>query len=67
MKITPSRFKQADLTDQEKIALRGIAEGGPVALPLCQRLQKCGLVEKRLDGWGITSQGHIRLMFQGAR
>lgn len=67
MKITPSRFKQAELSDQEKIALRGIAEGGLIALPLCQRLQKLGLVEKGRDGWAITSQGHIRLMFQGAR
>ena len=66
MKITP-RFKQAELSDQEKIALRGIAEGGLIALPLCQRLQKLGLVEKGHNGWSITQQGHIRLMFQGAR
>jgi hypothetical protein len=67
MKITPSRFKQAELSDQETIALRGIAQGGPIALPLCRRLQKLGLVEENHDGWAITSQGHIRLMFQGAR
>jgi hypothetical protein len=67
MKFTPGRFKQAELSDGEKIALRGIAEGAFIALPLCLRLQKLGLVEKRLDVWGITPQGHIRLMFQGAR
>jgi hypothetical protein len=66
MKFVPSRFKQAELSDNEKIALRGIAAGGPVALPLCQRLQKLGLVAKTVDVWGITPQGHIRLMFQGA-
>ena len=67
MKFTPGRFKQAELSDGEKIALRGIAEGGTIALPLCRRLQKLGLVEKSHDGWAITNQGHIRLMFQGAR
>ena len=67
MKFSPSRFKQAELSDREKIALRGIAEGGHIALPLCQRLQKLGLIEKGHDGWAITQQGHIRLMFQGAR
>lgn len=67
MKFTPGRFKQVELSDGEKIALRGVAAGGPIALPLCQRLQKLGLVEKRHEGWVITAQGHIRLMFQGAR
>jgi ribosomal protein S19E (S16A) len=67
MKFAPSRFKQAELSDKEKIALREIAEGGFIALPLCQRLQKLGLVEKRLDVWSITPQGRIHLMFQGAR
>jgi hypothetical protein len=67
MKITPARFKQAELSDQEKIALRGIAQGGPIAPPLCHRLQKLGLVEKKHDAWTITQQGYIRLMFQGAR
>jgi hypothetical protein len=67
MKITTGRFKQAELSDQEKIALRGIAQGASSALPLCRRLQKLGLVEKSNDGWAITHQGYIRLMFQGAR
>jgi hypothetical protein len=66
MKFAPSHFKQAELSDREKSALRGIAEGGSAALPLCQRLQKLGLVEKRLDVWSITPQGHILLMFQNA-
>lgn len=67
MKFVPSRFKRAELSDKEKIALRGIVEGGLIALPLCQRLQKLGLVEKRLDVWSITPQGRIHLMFQSAR
>ena len=67
MRITPNRFKQAELSDQEKIALRTIAQGGTIALPLCRRLQKLGLVENSRGGWAITNQGHIRLMFQGAR
>jgi hypothetical protein len=67
MKFTPGRFKSVELSDGEMMALRGIAEGGPVALPLCLRLQKLGLVAKTLNVWGITPQGHIRLMFQAAR
>ena len=67
MKITSNRFKQVELSDQEKLALRGIAQGGSIALALCRRLQKLGLVEESQDGWSITHQGHIRLMFQGAR
>jgi hypothetical protein len=67
MKFAPCRVKQAELSDKEKIALRGIAGGGFTALPLCQRLQKLGLVEKRLDVWSVTPQGHIHLMFQNAR
>ena len=67
MKFAAGRFKEAELSDGEKIALRGIAEGAFIALPLCLRLQKLGLVAKTLDVWGITPQGHIRLMFQNAR
>jgi hypothetical protein len=67
MKFAPSSLKQAELSDREKIALRGIAEGGFIALPLCKRLQKLGLIEKKLDAWAITPQGHIYLMFQSAR
>ena len=67
MKFTPTRFKQAELSDGEKTALREIAGGGAIALPLGKRLQKLGLVEKSGEGWAITQQGHIRLMFQGAR
>ena len=67
MKFMAGRVKQVELSDQEKIALRGVAAGGPIALPLCRRLQKLGLVEQKHDGWALTHQGHIRLMFQGAR
>jgi len=67
MKITPSRFREAELSDGEKIALRRVAAGEPITPLLCKRLQKLGLVEKRHEGWAITQQGHIRLMFQGAR
>jgi hypothetical protein len=67
MKFAPGRFKQIELCDREMMALRVIAEGGPVALSLCLRLQKLGLVGQTLGLWGITPQGHIRLMFQAAR
>jgi hypothetical protein len=67
MKFAPGRFKQVELFDREMIALRGIAEGSPVSLPLCLRLEKLGLVGKTLGVWGVTPQGHIRLMFQAAR
>ena len=66
MKFTTARFNQTELSENEKAALRGVAQGGPIALLLGKRLQKLGLVEKTLDGWAITHQGHIRLMFQGA-
>jgi hypothetical protein len=66
MKFSPARFRQAELSDAEKIALRGIAQGGPIALALCKRLQKLGLAENGHDGWAVTLQGHITLMFQGA-
>jgi hypothetical protein len=67
MKFAPGRFRQAELSDSEKVALRGVADDGFIALPLCKRLQKLGLVEQKPDGWSITPQGYIRLMFQGAR
>ena len=67
MKFTTSRIKQAVLSDSEQQALRGVADRVPVAEPLILRLKKLGLVEKSGDGWAVTEQGHIRLMFQGAR
>lgn len=67
MKFTTSRIKQTILSDSEQQALRGVAAHTPVAAPLILRLEKFGLVEKKRDGWAITEQGHIRLMFQGAR
>jgi len=67
MKFKRSQFREAELSDQEMMALRGIAGGGFIALPLCKRLQKLGLLEKENDRWAITQQGHIRLMFWGAR
>jgi hypothetical protein len=67
MKFTPSRIKQIALSDSEQQALRGIADRVPVPAPLTLRLEKFGLVEKSGDGWAVTEQGHIRLMFQGAR
>ena len=67
MKFTSSRIKQTILSDSEQQALRGVAARTPVAAPLARRLEKFGLVEKSGDGWTVTEQGHIRLMFQGAR
>jgi hypothetical protein len=66
MKFLPGRSRQTELPDAEKMALRGIAQGGPIALALCRRLQKLGLAEKGHGGWAITPQGHITLMLQGA-
>lgn len=67
MKFPSSRIKQTVLSDSEQQALRGVADQVAVSEPLILRLAKLGLVEKRGDGWAITEQGHIRLMFQGAR
>ena len=67
MKFTPSRVKQNALSDREQQALRSIGDGAFIDQTLGRRLQKLGLVEKKDDGWTVTEQGHIRLMFQGAR
>jgi|GEM_PF-2499202 len=67
MKFTVGRVKQTVLSDSEQQALRGIAAQTPVPAPLVRRLEKFGLVQKNRDGWAVTEQGHIRLMFQAAR
>ena len=66
MKFKPGRFPQAVLCDKEQRALREIAEGGPVALALGLRLEKLGLAMLLDEGWTITQQGHIRLLFENA-
>jgi hypothetical protein len=57
MKFAPARFKQTELSDSEKAALRGVAEGGPIALLLGKRLQKLGLVEKTHAGGPSLTRG----------
>lgn len=67
MKFTPSRGKPPRLSDREEIALRGVADSTAVESLLCKRLKKLGLIEQTSGGWVLTQQGHIQLMFQGAR
>lgn len=67
MKFAPSRVRQAPLSDREQQALRGIADGASIDLLLGERLQRLGLIAKKHNGWAITEQGHIFLMFQSAR
>jgi hypothetical protein len=66
MKFNPGRFPQTNLCDKEQRALRGIAQGGAVALALGLRLEKLGLAMQLDEGWVVTQQGHIRLMFENA-
>lgn len=67
MKFHPTFARAPQLTDREKAALCRIAEGAIVEPLLCQRLKALGLAEQTRGGWALTSQGQIRLMFQGAR
>lgn len=67
MKFHPTFARTHQLTDKEKVALRGIAQGAIVEPLLCQRLKTLGLVEQTRGGWVLTPQGQICLMFQGAR
>lgn len=62
-RLTP---KALPLTEAETIALRNVANGAPVQLPLYRRLQKLGTIEAKADGWVLTQDGHIRLMFDAA-
>lgn len=67
MKFIPSRMKPAPLTDREKAALRKLAAGEAVEMQACEHLQELGLVAKKTDGWAITYQGSVHLMFLSAR
>jgi hypothetical protein len=67
MKFNPSQNKQPGLSDRETVALREVAERATTKPLVCKRLQKLGLIEQSPGGWALTQQGHIRLMFQGAR
>lgn len=67
MKFNRNSVKPPTLSDHEKKALWAIAAGAAGEPPLCARLEALGLVARKQDGWAITHQGHIRLMFQGAR
>jgi hypothetical protein len=66
MKFKPGPVKQPTLSDPEKAALQGIAAGAIVGPLLCQRLKALGLVVQTMDGWSVTQQGYIQLMFQYA-
>lgn len=67
MKFTPTHAKQTALSDRERQALRYVGDGASIDMVLGRRLQKLGLVEKKGEGWIVTEQGHICLMFQSAR
>jgi hypothetical protein len=67
MKFAAHPLKPGELSDTEKIALRAIAAGELIALPLCRRLQKLGLIQQKQIGWELSEQGNIKLMFQRAR
>jgi hypothetical protein len=55
------------LSDVEIAALRNVAHHQVVEPPSCQRLERLGLIEQKLDSWILTLQGKIRLMFIDAR
>jgi ribosomal protein S19E (S16A) len=67
MKFNRSSTKPSVLSEHEKSALRAIANGAVIEPLLCERLKALGLVKQSRHGWVITHQGHIRLMFRGAR
>ena len=69
MSMKPQRLtpKSLPLTEAETIALRHVANGAPVQPPLYLRLKKLGIIEAKADGWALTQDGHIRLMFDAAR
>lgn len=69
MSMKPQRLapKTLPLTEAETIALRHVANGAPVQPSLYQRLKKLGIIEAKADGWALTQDGHIRLMFDAAR
>jgi hypothetical protein len=67
MKFNPAPAKPAGLTDTEKAALQAIAQGAAAEPVHCERLKALGLVVQTHRGWALTQQGHIRVMFQGAR
>ena len=69
MSMKPQRLtpKSAPLTDTETVALRNVASGAPVQPLLARRLKKLGTIEAKDDGWVLTQDGHIRLMFDAAR
>jgi len=59
--------KSQPLTEAETVALRSIAGGLAVQPLLYKRLKKLGVIAPEADGWTLTPDGHIRLMFDNAR
>jgi hypothetical protein len=67
MKFSPAKAKPPELSDREKATLQEVASGETVEPFRCERLRALGLVVQTHRRWALTQQGHIRLMFQGAR
>ena len=59
--------KRHILSDVEIAALRNVAHHQGVTPPSYRSLRKLGLIEQTLDGWILTQQGQIHLMFINAR
>jgi hypothetical protein len=55
------------LSDVEIAVLRNITHQQMVTPPSYRRLKRLGLIEQKLDGWLLTQQGRIHLMFINAR
>jgi hypothetical protein len=55
------------LSDVEIVALRNVVHHHAVKPPSYRRLKRLGLIEQNLDGWNLTQQGQIHLMFVNAR
>jgi hypothetical protein len=59
--------KRHVLSDVEIAALRNVAHYQGVTPPSYRCLKRLGLIEQKLDGWILTQQGQIHLMFINAR
>ncbi len=59
--------KRHVLSDEEIFALRNVTNHKGVTPPSYRCLKRLGLIEEKLDGWILTQQGQIHLMFINAR
>ena len=59
--------KRHVLSDVEIAALRNVDHHQGVTPTSYRRLKRLGIIEQKLDGWILTQQGQIHLMFINAR